>query len=213
MLNASLARETDDPIPALPAITFRPTMPVRSAITSAVDARPELAAGRADIARANADVQVMRDMFRPMATIRTGPAYTMAEGRGWMAMVGLSLPIWRGKLRAGVAEAEQMRNMATADLRAMRRMFEGDAIAATHRVDAARERQRAVTTEVLPRARMTIEPTVAAYAAGLLPLSSVIESVQTLWVIEAEVIVADMELAIAWLRLGRALGNYEVLLP
>ena len=75
-------------------------------------------------------MQVMRDMFRPMATIRTGPAYTMAEGRGWMAMVGISLPIWRGKLRAGVAEAEAMRAMSEADLRAMTRMIEGDAAVA-----------------------------------------------------------------------------------
>jgi hypothetical protein len=42
----------------------------------------------------------MRDMFRPMALIRTGPSYTMIEGRGWMAMFGISLPIWRDKLHA-----------------------------------------------------------------------------------------------------------------
>ena len=46
----------------------------------------------------------MRDMYKPMATVRTGPAYTMAEGTGWMAMVGVSLPISgveqkRGELR------------------------------------------------------------------------------------------------------------------
>ena len=79
---------------------------------------------RAEMARAEADVEVMRDMFRPMATIRTGPSYTMTDGRGWMAMVGLSLPIWRSKLRAGVAEAQAMRSMAEADLRAMTRMID-----------------------------------------------------------------------------------------
>lgn len=42
-----------------------------------------------------------------------------------MAMVGLSLPIWRGKLRAGVAEAQAMRAMSEAELRAMTRMIEG----------------------------------------------------------------------------------------
>ena len=128
-------------------------------------------------------------------------------------MVGISLPLWRSKLRAGVAEAEQMRAMAVADVRAMRRMFEGDAVAAAHRVDAALEQQQSIVVEVLPRARMTIDPVVAAYSAGQLPLSSVIESVQTLWAIEADLIVADMDLAIAWLRLGRALGNYEAVLP
>jgi hypothetical protein len=33
-----------------------------------------------------------------MALVRTGPSYTMAEGRRWMAMFGISLPIWRDKL-------------------------------------------------------------------------------------------------------------------
>ena len=41
-----------------------------------------------------------------------------------MAMVGISLPIWRDKLHAGVAEAQAMRAMSEADLRAMTRMVE-----------------------------------------------------------------------------------------
>jgi len=90
MLNTSLALEADGPVPALASLAFAQPPPSWSAIKTALTSRPELAAGRAEIARADADVQVMRDMFRPMATIRTGPSYTMAEGRGWMAMVGLS---------------------------------------------------------------------------------------------------------------------------
>jgi outer membrane protein TolC len=175
--------------------------------------RPELAAGRAEIARAEADVDVMRDMFRPMATIRSGPAYTMAEGKGWMAMVGLSLPIWRGKLRAGVAEAEGMRAMSEADLRAMTRMIEGDAAVAVHQLQAARDQQAALTADVLPRARMAIEPAVAGYGAGQLPLVSVIEAVQALWLVQSDLISADTQLGLAWARLGRAIGSYEVIVP
>jgi outer membrane protein TolC len=173
--------------------------------------RPELAAGRAEIARADAEVQVMRDMFKPMATIRTGPSYTMAEGRGWMAMVGLSLPIWRGKLKAGVAEAEAMRSMSEADLRAMTRMIEGDAASAIRQLESTRDRQGALMTDVLPRARMAIEPAVAGYAAGQLPLVSVIEAIQALWGVESDLIAADTQLGLAWARLGRAIGSYEAI--
>jgi outer membrane protein TolC len=151
----------------------------------------------------------MRDMYRPMATIRTGPAYTMAEGKGWMAMVALSLPIWRGKLRAGVAEAEAMRAMSEADLRAMTRMIEGDAAVAVQQVHAARDRQISLNTNVLPRARMAIDPAVAGYTAGQLPLVSVIEAVQSLWLVQADLIAAETELGLAWARLGRAIGSYE----
>ena len=211
MLNTSLALDADTPVPPLTTLTLAQAVPTWSAIRTVLTSRPELAAGRAEIARAEADVQVMRDMFRPMATIRTGPSYTMAEGRGWMAMVGLSLPIWRSKLKAGVAEAEAMRAMSEADLRAMTRMIEGDAAAAISQLQAARDRQTALTADVLPRARMAIEPAVASYGAGQLPLVSVIEAIQALWAIQSDLIAADTQLGLAWARLGRAIGSYEAI--
>jgi outer membrane protein, heavy metal efflux system len=211
MLNTSLALDADVPVPALAPFSLTQPVPSWSELKPALTSRPELAAGRAEILRAEADVQVMRDMFRPMATIRTGPAYTMAEGRGWMAMVGISLPIWRDKLRAGVAEAQAMRAMSEADLRAMTRMVEGQAAVAVNQVQAARERQLALTSDVLPRARMAIEPAVAGYASGQLPLVSVIEAVQALWLVQSDLILADTELGLAWARLGRAVGSYEAI--
>jgi outer membrane protein TolC len=211
MVNTSLALDADFPLPPLAPFAFTTPITSPSVLQAALTSRPELAAGRAEIVRAQADVQVMRDMFRPMATIRTGPAYTMAEGRGWMAMVGISLPIWRGKLRAGVAEAQAMRAMAEAELRAMTRMVEGQAAVAVNQVQAAHERQLALISDVLPRARMAIEPAVAGYASGQLPLVTVIEAIQALWLVQSDVIAADTELGLAWARLGRAVGSYEVI--
>ena len=213
MLNTSLALGVDSPVPALASPALVQPPPSWSAVKAALTSRPELVAGRAEILRAEADVQVMEDMFSPMATIRTGPAYTMAEGRGWMAMVGISLPIWRDKLHAGVAEAQAMRAMSEADLRAMTRMIEGDAAVAGTQLQAARDRQTAITTDVLPRARLMIEPAIAGYTAGQLPLVSVIEAVQALWLVQADLIAADTELGLAWARLGRAIGSYEAMIP
>ncbi|MGE0447037.1 MAG: TolC family protein [Vicinamibacterales bacterium] len=212
MLATSLALDADTPVPPLAVLAIDQPPPTWPSIRTALATRPELRAGRAEVARAEAEIEVMRDMYRPMATIRTGPAYTMAEGKGWMAMVGLSLPIWRGKLRAGVAEAQAMRAMSEADLRAMARMIEGEAAVAVAQVQAAGARQRALTGDVLPRARMAIDPAVAGYAAGQLPLVSVIEAVQALWQVQGDVIAADVELGLAWARLGRAIGSYEEVL-
>lgn len=212
MLATSLGLEADTTLPPLQPVVVPQPPPPWPTLRAALTYRPELAAARAEIARAEADVQIMRDMYRPMATIRTGPAYTMTDGKGWMVMVGLSLPIWRGKLRAGVAEAQAMRAMSEADLRAMTRMFEGEAATATQQVQAWRDRQDALTTDVLPRARMAIGPAIAGYTAGQLPLVSVIEAVQALWTVQADVIVADVELGLAWVRLGRAIGSYEEVL-
>ncbi|HEX4913239.1 MAG TPA: TolC family protein, partial [Vicinamibacterales bacterium] len=213
MLNAAIARDATLPIPDLASPTLSGPVPAWPSIKEHLARRPELIAGRADIARAAADIEVMRDMFRPMATIRTGLSYTMTNGNGWMAMAGITLPIWRDRLRAGVAEAEAMRAMAEADLRAMSRMVEGEAAAAAAALEAARERQRAIVGDVLPRARMAITPAVASYASGQLPLVSVIEAVQALWLVLSELIDADSQAAFAWARLGRAIGSYEAIIP
>ena len=213
MLNASLGQNAGTPVPELVMPPLTQPLPEWSSVQSALGARPELQAGRAQIARADADIEVMRDMFKPMATLRTGPSYTMAEGTGWMAMFAVSLPIYRGKLKAGVAEAQAMRAMSEADFRAMTRMIEGDAAGALNQLEAARARQLAITSDVLPRARMAIDPAVAGYTAGQLPLVSVIEAVQALWVVQANLIAADTELGLAWARLARARGSYEGIVP
>jgi outer membrane protein TolC len=104
-----------------------------------------------------------------------------------------------------------MKEMADADLRAMARMIEGDAAAAVSQVEAAGEWQRALVSDVLPRARMAVDPAVASYAAGQLPLVSVIEAVQALWQVQTDLIAADTQLGLAWARLGRAVGSYEAI--
>ena len=96
-----------------------------------------------------------------------------------------------------------------ADVRAMTRMVEGQAAVAVNQVQAARDRQLALTSDVLPRARMAIDPAVAGCTAGQLPLVSVIEAVQALWLVRTDLIAADTELGLAWARLGRAIGSYE----
>ncbi len=203
MLNTSIARDPSAPIPELDVSVPEVEPPASTLVARASQTRPELRAGRAEIEQAEAEVRVMKSMYAPMAMVRTGPAYTMAEGEGWMLMVGLSIPLWRGKLRAGVAEANAMVDMATADLDAMRRMADGEARSARETVAAARERYRALRDDILPRAEQAIAPTLAAYSAGQVPLVSVIEAAQVLWMSQRDLVVARAELGTAWARLRR----------
>jgi cobalt-zinc-cadmium efflux system outer membrane protein len=210
MLNASLGRPPDAPVPALHASPSLAEPPAWRAVqASALRRRPELEAGRAEVQRAEAEISVMKSMYAPMAMVQTGPAYTMADGWGWMAMVGVSVPLWRSRLDAGVAEARAMTAMARADWRAMARMVEGEAAAARHRVLAARQRVLALRDDVLPRARLAIDPLLGAYAVGTVPLASVIDAAQALWSLEAELVMAEVELGLAWARFQRALGALQ----
>ena len=149
----------------------------------------------------------MGSMYLPMGMVRTGPAYTMTDGPGWMLMVGISIPLWRSKLNAGFAEAEAMTDMARADLAAMSLMIEGDAARAREQVIAARERYLALRDDVVPRASRTVQPTLAAYVSGQVPLVSVVETAQALWMAQGDLVMAEAELGLAWARLDRAVGT------
>lgn len=206
MLNTSLALPVSTPVPPL-VLTALPSAP--SGAGPLASARPELGAARAAIRRADADVDVMKDMFRPMATVRTGPSYTMAAGSGLMVMAAVTIPLRRSALRAGVAEAEAMRAMAVADADAMTRMVEGQAAAAAHDADAARALVRALRDDVLPRARAAVAPALSGYTAGQLPLASVLAAVQAVWDIEQDVIDAEAAAGLAAIRAARAAGTFE----
>lgn len=208
MLNVSLGR----PAPlAVPELEYQARLdePPASAIVQSAAAihRPELRAGAAEVARASSEIEVMRAMYRPMITLRAGPASTMVEGRGAMIMIGVSVPIWRERLQAGVAEAIAMQGMARADLEAMRRMIEGEAVAAREGVNASRIRLDALRKEVVPRARMAVDAALAAYSAGRSTLVPVIEASRALWDVRSELVMADRALAEAWARLERAVAN------
>jgi outer membrane protein TolC len=169
--------------------------------------RPELRAGEAEIDRTAAEVEVMRSMYRPMAMVRAGRASTMAEGDGAMLMVGVSVPLWRGRLRAGVAEARAMERMARADLAAMQRMVEGEIAGARAQAEATRESLHALESEVIPRARSAVDAAVAAYAAGQGTLVLVVDALRALWEAESERVMAETQAGQAWAQLERAIGG------
>ena len=208
MLNTSLGRPALAPLPSLDSSVTLPSPPEAASIRqAALEGRPELRMGNAEVSRAQAEVAVMQSMYGPMAMVRTGPAYTMTDGPGWMLMVGVSIPLWRTRLHAGSAEAAAMVDMAQADLVSMRRMVEGEALSSREQLLGARARFLALRDEIIPLAEHAIEPTVTGYSSGQLPLVSVLEAAQALWSAQGELVMARFELGMNWARLHRAMGD------
>jgi outer membrane protein, heavy metal efflux system len=208
MLNAAVGRDVALPVPALADAATEMAPPTSAdAVAVALDRRPELRGGGAEIERANAEADVMRSMYRPMGMLRLGHASTMSEGDGVMVMVGVSLPVWRSALRAGVREAEAMQRMARADLAAMQRMIEGEVVAARERVESMRVQFLALRDDVVPRAHSAVQSALTAYRSGQSDMVAVIESMRALWSIQGELVMAEAELGLAWARLARATGG------
>ena len=179
-------------------------------VKKAVEKRPELAAMKASVARASAGVDVMQSMYSPMAFVRAGGAFTMDGGPGLMLMVGVTVPIWREKLGAGVAEARSMASMADADVSAMSKMVEGEVGAARQAVIAARARLSTVRDKVLPLSKSVLSLTIATYASGQVPLVSVLDAEKEVRDARMEEVIAEVKAAAAWARLGRAIGVVKV---
>jgi len=207
MLRAALALPQETLIPPLASAAAQTLPPAANAMAQmALAHRPELFTMRAEQQRARAEVDVMRSMYFPMGFVRTGPAYTMADGPGWMLMLGVSLPVWRGRLRAGVAEAQAMVQMADADLQAMGVMITGEAAAARESVAASQARLGAIQRELLPLSRQGAQSQLAAYAAGQTPLISALSAQRALWEARLDEVMAQVSLGVAWARLRRATG-------
>jgi outer membrane protein TolC len=204
MLDTALARE---PTASVPPLAWSDDLgeppPLDALARKALGDRPELASARADRRRALAEVDVMRSMYGPMALVRAGPAYMMSEGTGMMAMVGISIPIWRESLGAGVSEAKAMAAMASADIDAMERMFVGNIAIARESVLAERTRLLAIQQDILPRARQVVASATGSFAAGQGPMLPVLDAARDLREIRMQEIMARTRLSTAWARLRR----------
>lgn len=210
MLNVNIGREPNAPVPELQSPPLDMDIPSVEQVSNLSTQRsPELQGAAAEIGRASADVDAMRAMYAPMGMVRFGYASTMAEGSGAMVMLGVSLPIWREKLRQGVAEARAMESMASYDRAAMERMIEGEAVSARSALEATQIKYRALRDDVVPRALRVVNPSLASYASGQGNLAAVIEAVQALWVAQQETVMAEAELGVAWARLNRTTVSFE----
>lgn len=220
MLNTALGRAPDFPLPPLDVQTVFEDIaaPVEgdnnhaeslaAKLLIADHQRAELRVAQAEKRRADAEIDVMKSMYAPMAMVKVGVADTMTAGRGYMLMVGVSIPIWRERLHAGVREAKAMSNMAEADREAMLRMIHGEVAAAQEALRGAALNYRSYRSDLVPRAERTLTPVLAEYASGRLPLTAVLETSKALWSLQEESVMAETALGLGWIRMRLALGNF-----
>lgn len=212
MFNTTMGQDAYRPVPQLLAKEVIDSMAAppdpQASLESALTHRPELRISKAEIQRARAEVDVMKSMYAPMAMVRAGMAETGAAGRGYMLMVGVSVPIWFGRLKAGVREANAMVTMADADREAMLRMIHGEVASSLESLHGATRNLQAFHTDLLPRAERAIGPAMAAYAGGTLPLTSVLEASKALWSVQEEAVMSETALGAAWIRHRNAMGTF-----
>jgi len=171
--------------------------------------RPMLLAGDAELAAADASrTLAYRELF---PDVEIGLQYGQRAGamgpeRMGSLMLGTSVPIFARQRQLPMrAEADAMREMAAADLRAMRaetRALLGAAYAEWQR---ARNLQRLYRSTVLPQARASVEAALASYRVGGVNLMTLLDN-------QATVNRYEQELAALEAMEGMALAELEMLM-
>lgn len=212
-LNALLDRGPSSEIgaPALPA--FPDSIPMRAWLDSvARDRRPMIRAGLDDVRAADASARLARKQIIP--DLQVGVQYAqrggeMGEGTERMGslMLGASLPIFaRSRQFQMRVEADAMKQMAQADLGAMRAETRGRIGEAYAALTRARTLAQLYRTTVLPQAEATVASALAAYRVGSVDFMTLLDNRMTVNKYRQELYALDADQGKSWAELEMLVG-------
>ena len=204
-LSALLNLPVGDPLP-WPRIEVLGSMRIDETVLAAMlaDLNPELRA---------ADAQIDAARHREALARRNGLPDVML-GAGWMVMpgmdgrgdetdiglmAGLTLPVWRGSIRAGIREATARLDAAAHDRDAMRNRLRAELSMAVYQFHDAERRIALFNESLIPKAQQALTVARHAYADGSVAYLTLIDAQRTLleFQLQAARAVADREIALA----------------
>ncbi|MBX3465476.1 MAG: TolC family protein [Planctomycetes bacterium] len=211
-LNVLLDRAPDAPLGPVAPLPEPATPEALSVLFErAFRLRPELAAFRS---RWEAEREMLsRAELEWVPDVVFGGAYVrdFGEDENEIELTGgISLPIWWGRIRAGVRESEANVRRAEAETRAARNRVLDEVRAAASRLHAASEQHRIVRDQALPRARQNVEVSETAYVSGQLDFLALIDARRMLLSQQLELERTRGERSIAEAELRRAVGDSTI---
>jgi outer membrane protein, heavy metal efflux system len=163
-------------------LALRPEPRDLAALQSQAEATlPELRAGAAGVEREQLALDLAQRDFKPDFTVQAGYMNRGGLDPMWQAGVGVTLPLYRGRRHAAVAEAAAEQRGAALRVEALRAQIRFRTREREAQLRAA-ERMATVYAEgLLPQARLSYEASIASYQAGKVPFLTVLEALSTLY--------------------------------
>ena len=211
-LNAVLDRPFDAVVsrPLLPA--FPDTIPSLDTLVMLAQAeRPMVRAGEIELDAANAQLKLARREIWPDLTV--GLQYGQRRGemgleRMGSLMVGASIPVFaRSRQLRMREEAAAMREMAAADLAAMRADTRARVTEAYANLVRARNLAALYRTTILPQAEATVSSALAAYRVGSVDFMTLLDNRMTVNTYLQELLALDAEQGKVWAELEMLTGR------
>ncbi len=218
--------ETPLPVVVLPVDPGVEELPLDRLRQAALAARPEVARARSQVAEAETGVELAKKEFRPDVTL--GLAYTLVgrredaagramppEGNGDDVVgltAGVNLPVWRGRLAAGLEAATERESAAREGLRAVVAEVDRSLGDLTQRIPLTAEQHRLFAEVLTVQAEEALRSAEGAYGSGNLGALDLLdaERVQLEVRIGAARALADLAIAVAQLEGAAATPLGEV---
>ncbi len=164
---------------------------------------PELRVAEAEVRRLEEEKRLARKAGLPDLMVGVEWMDSVGMEDETMAMVGISLPVWREKIRAGVREAERMGRGARLRREGLERELLAELEGAWVSVREAGRKIELYDEELIPRAREAVAGIQGSYLSGETGFADLIGVQRTLLdlQLERERLVAD--LARGWARVER----------
>ncbi len=206
-LNTFMNRDVAAPIGDL--VTSLPAGPDPNveALLSEAAGRPEVRAAEAQIERYELETELMGKDYAP--DLRLGAEYrSFRQGDDMlMAVVGINLPLWQSKYRAGVREAQKMRASSRAARDAAVRQSSLDVQEASFKLTIARRTLDLYQRELIPQAEARLAADEAGYQTGTVSFLDVLESERFLLNARLMTAMAEGNVGMQYARLERAVGR------
>jgi outer membrane protein TolC len=210
-LNVLMNRPIDSPIGPLSDPAGQTlTASAEQLESAALGGQPELQVARRQIARAEAEVAVARQDYKPDFSVQGGYMLMPRDTDAVMARVGITWPNapWsRGKLEARVREMNAGVDAARARARALENTTRLSVREAYLSVKTAERRAALLRTTIIPQTEQALEVSRAAYQADRLDFLALLDSERALLDAQLEYHRALADFAQAIAGLERAVGS------
>ncbi len=125
-------------------------------------------------------------------------------------MAGISLPIWHGKYRAEIREAEADTRAAVSEKADMNNMLRAELSMAIFKTRDAERRKKLFSTSLIPKAEQSLTVAKQDFSSGKADFMTLIDAQRTLleFQLMAERAVADREIALA--EIGCCIGKFDI---
>jgi outer membrane protein TolC len=181
-LNRLLDRAATEPLETPARLALRPMEGALDQVFAwAAGVSPEIKSAGLGVERATLAINLAKKEFKPDFSVQAGYMNRGGLDPMWQAGVGITVPLYRKRLSAGLAEAEAQLRSSQSAIQSVQLQLR---FRTQERLIQLKTTERVATLYgegIVPQDRMSVEAALANYQTGKVPFIAVLEALTTLY--------------------------------